>query len=49
MEKKLYIKPETETLHMDCSQIMASSPLSIQKSDDPNDLEADEDGYYWTD
>ena len=50
MEKKLYIKPETETLHMDSSQLMAASPQnSIEKSDDPNGLETDDDGYYWAD
>ena len=49
MKKKIYVKPETMTMHMDCSQIMAASPQSIQKSDDPSEIEADEDGYYWAD
>lgn len=47
MEKKKYIKPETETLYVEMCQMIATSFDDIQKADNNDDIEPDDNGFYW--
>ena len=48
MEKKLYFKPEIETLKMEGCQLMAASGKEdeIGKSSTTNDISPDAEGFY---
>ena len=47
--KKTYTKPETTAINVECCQPIATSGtgLRIEKSGKTDDIQHDDEGYYW--